>query len=226
MANETSVDALLQAAQFLEAASDDDPQRKRQNLKRQAQNYGNSRSTHNALEKNRRAQLRDCLELLRENVPFSDKMTTLSLLQSARRYIVILKRQSQEQDLCKRQLIEQNEELVHRLLELGAPVNVAPPAQHAQSGAAGEPVEEVCVESTEEGTGTDMPQPKRTHLLEAECETEVIIDVDSNNSDLEDSSSCSGSDGGISSTTIKWPVQEVVVTTSETSDGAVLDVGS
>ena len=34
--------------------------------------------------------MRDCLELLRENIPFSDKMTTLSLLQSARRYIVVM----------------------------------------------------------------------------------------------------------------------------------------
>ena len=132
--------------------------------------------------------------------------------------------------MCKQQLTEQNEELVHRLLELGAPVNITQPTQHSQSNTVSEPAQEVCVESAEEDTGTEVPQPKRAHLepaiLEAECETEVIIDVDSNNSDLEDSSSCSGSDGGITSTSIKWPVQEVVVTTSETSDSAVLDVGS
>ena len=132
--------------------------------------------------------------------------------------------------MCKQQLTEQNEELVHRLLELGAPVNITPPPQHSQENAVAEPAQEVCVESTDEDASVETPQPKRVHLeptiLEAECETEVIIDVDSNSSDLEDSSSCSGSDGGISSTSIKWSVQEVVVTTSETSDGAVLDVGS
>lgn len=132
--------------------------------------------------------------------------------------------------MCKQQLVDQHEELVHRLLELGAPVNITPPTLHSQDNATAEPVQEVCVESTEEDSNAEAPQPKRVHLeptiLEAECESEVIIDVDSNSSDLEDSSSCSGSDGGITSTSIKWPVQEVVVTTSETNDGGVLDVGS
>ena len=37
----------------------------------------------------RRAQLRDCLEVLRQHVPFPDKLTTLALLQSARKYIEV-----------------------------------------------------------------------------------------------------------------------------------------
>ena len=73
-----------------------------------------SRTTHNLLEKNRlvrvegvaggisaavltltflfscrRAQLRDCLEVLRQHVPFPDKLTTLALLQSAKKYIEV-----------------------------------------------------------------------------------------------------------------------------------------
>ena len=37
----------------------------------------------------RRAQLRDCLEVLRQHVPLPDKLTTLALLQSARKYIEV-----------------------------------------------------------------------------------------------------------------------------------------
>ncbi len=37
----------------------------------------------------RRAQLRDCLEVLRQHVPFPDKLTTLALLQSAKKYIEV-----------------------------------------------------------------------------------------------------------------------------------------
>jgi hypothetical protein len=204
MANDTnSVDALLQAAQFLEAANDGDDAQSKGRYKRPP-SY--CRSTHNILEKNRRAQLRDCLEVLRENVPFSDKMTTLSLLQSARRYIVILKRQKDEQDVCKQQLLKQNDSLSHRLVELGGPVCVTTSNQHLV-----EPLQEVFVEAME-------PGPKRIHLeptaILEECETEVIIDVDSNVSDCEESGSCSGSDGGISNNSIKWPMQEVVITTS------------
>ena len=37
----------------------------------------------------RRAQLRDCLEVLRQHVPLPDKLTTLALLQSAKKYIEV-----------------------------------------------------------------------------------------------------------------------------------------
>ena len=67
-----------------------------------------------------------------------------------------------------------------------------------------------------------VPPPKRIQLEQTaileECETEVIIDVDSNISDGEESGSCSGSDGGITNNSIKWPLQEVVVTTSTTAE--------
>ncbi len=37
----------------------------------------------------RRAQLRNCLEVLRQHVPLPDKLTTLALLQSAKKYIEV-----------------------------------------------------------------------------------------------------------------------------------------
>ena len=37
----------------------------------------------------RRAQLRDCLEVLRQHVLLPDKLTTLALLQSAKKYIEV-----------------------------------------------------------------------------------------------------------------------------------------
>ena len=47
------------------------------------------RILHHQIFVPRRAQLRDCLEILRSQVPFTDKLTTLSLLQSARKYIEV-----------------------------------------------------------------------------------------------------------------------------------------
>ena len=42
------------------------------------------------LSLHRRAQLRDCLEVLRQHVPLPDKLTTLALLQSAKKYIEVI----------------------------------------------------------------------------------------------------------------------------------------
>lgn len=50
------------------------------------------RSTHNELEKNRRAHLRNCLEKLKDIVPVgadSSRHTTLGLLNKAKHYIKV-----------------------------------------------------------------------------------------------------------------------------------------
>ena len=50
------------------------------------------RSTHNELEKNRRAHLRNCLEKLKDIVPLgadSSRHTTLGLLNKAKHFIKV-----------------------------------------------------------------------------------------------------------------------------------------
>ncbi|XP_015754771.1 PREDICTED: max dimerization protein 1-like [Acropora digitifera] len=91
-----NIDQLLQAARIIEQRDEAKKQtqapvkRDRKPTKR-SQSY--SRTTHNQLEKNRRAHLRDCLELLKELVPSPpehQKATTLALLQSAQQYIQVI----------------------------------------------------------------------------------------------------------------------------------------
>ena len=54
--------------------------------------FSHSRSTHNELEKNRRAHLRNCLEKLKDIVPVggdSSRHTTLGLLNKAKHFIKV-----------------------------------------------------------------------------------------------------------------------------------------
>lgn len=67
---------------------------------------GSSRFTHNELEKNRRANLRICLERLRDQVPASpdsNRHTTLGLLTRAREFIMML----EDRDRLNRRYKEQ-----------------------------------------------------------------------------------------------------------------------
>jgi len=67
-----------------------------------------NRSTHNELEKNRRAHLRNCLEKLKEIVPVgpeSSRHTTLGLLTKAKSYIKSLEDKERRQRLQREQLL-------------------------------------------------------------------------------------------------------------------------
>lgn len=79
------------------------------------------RATHNQLEKNRRKHLRDCLHSLRDLIPSSrdvSKVTTLSLLQSARQYIKVLENQDREAQNIKTRLCLEQERLRKQLTGL------------------------------------------------------------------------------------------------------------
>ncbi|XP_037077797.1 max dimerization protein 1-like [Pollicipes pollicipes] len=89
-----------------------------------------SRSTHNELEKNRRAHLRRCLERLRDQVPpgpDASRHTTLGLLTRARDYIRSLEDKDRMNHRCKRQLRRQQRRLASQLLDRRRPVE--PPRQ-------------------------------------------------------------------------------------------------
>ncbi|XP_072204325.1 max dimerization protein 3 isoform X2 [Excalfactoria chinensis] len=130
----SSIQVLLQAAEFLERRERRDrippclaeaehgyaspcPARPRQ-----AGSGG--RSVHNALEKHRRAQLRRCLEQLKQQVPLGagpTRSTTLSLLHRARLHIQRLQEQEVRARRVKDRLRSRQQSLRQRLEQLLSP---------------------------------------------------------------------------------------------------------
>ncbi|XP_075297925.1 max dimerization protein 3 isoform X2 [Opisthocomus hoazin] len=79
------------------------------------------RSVHNVLEKHRRAQLRHCLERLKQQVPVGvgpSRPTTLSLLHRARLHIQRLEEQELRARKAKDRLRDQQQSLRRRLERL------------------------------------------------------------------------------------------------------------
>lgn len=77
-----------------------------------------NRSTHNELEKNRRAHLRTCLEKLKEVVPLesdSSRHTTLGLLTKAKGFIKTLEERDQKQQMQIAELLARQRYLRNRL---------------------------------------------------------------------------------------------------------------
>ncbi|XP_039282683.1 max dimerization protein 1 [Nilaparvata lugens] len=127
-----SIAALLQAAEYLERrereaehgyASTAPPEDLRNMMKRpKTKKSQGSRTTHNELEKNRRAHLRNCLEKLKEMVPLGNEAsrhTTLGLLTKAKRFIKNLEVQERKHAIQKEQLSREQRYLRRRLEQLG-----------------------------------------------------------------------------------------------------------
>merc|ERR1711868_18879 len=130
---EMNIDTLLQAAEYLERRereaehgyasslpSSDVNQiisTKSQRLKSTKKAQG-SRSTHNELEKNRRAHLRSCLENLKDLVPVgadSSRHTTLGLLNKAKHFIKNLEERDKKSLSAKELLYREQRYLRRRL---------------------------------------------------------------------------------------------------------------
>lgn len=80
-----------------------------------------SRTTHNELEKNRRAHLRSCLEKLKDMVPLgpeASRHTTLGLLTKAKRFIKSLEEREKRHVGHKEQLAREQRYLRRRLTQL------------------------------------------------------------------------------------------------------------
>ncbi|XP_058483302.1 MAX network transcriptional repressor b isoform X2 [Solea solea] len=79
-----------------------------------------TREVHNKLEKNRRAHLKECFEMLKKNVPNVDekKTSNLSVLRSALRYIQTLKRKEKEYEHEMERLAREKIASQQRLSEL------------------------------------------------------------------------------------------------------------
>ncbi|XP_050421083.1 max dimerization protein 1-like [Adelges cooleyi] len=134
-----SIAALLQAAEYLERREREAEHGyaspmpitidlKGANVKRpKTKKSQGSRTTHNELEKNRRAHLRNCLEKLKEMVPLgheSSRHTTLGLLTKARRFIKNLESQEKKQMIHKDTLSREHRFLRRRLEQLTTTLNV------------------------------------------------------------------------------------------------------
>uniref|UniRef100_A0A672RS71 Max-binding protein MNT n=1 Tax=Sinocyclocheilus grahami TaxID=75366 RepID=A0A672RS71_SINGR len=79
-----------------------------------------TREVHNKLEKNRRAHLKECFDILKKNVPNVDekKTSNLSVLRSALRYIQTLKRKEKEYEHEMERLAREKIATQQRLAEL------------------------------------------------------------------------------------------------------------
>ncbi|MEE6479783.1 hypothetical protein FKM82_012374 [Ascaphus truei] len=133
----SNIQVLLQAAEYLERRERAEHgyasilpyettapgRRKRQ---RTYSNPDSVRSVHNELEKHRRAQLRRCLEQLKQQVPASldaSRHTTLSLLHRARQHIKKLEDQELRAKSLKEKLRTEQQRLRQRLKQLLPPVS-------------------------------------------------------------------------------------------------------
>ncbi|XP_005090200.1 max-interacting protein 1 [Aplysia californica] len=129
-----NITQLLQAAEFIERREREaehgyastlpmpeeysyNPSKRRSKSKK---GQGN-RSTHNELEKNRRAHLRRCLERLKDLVPLgvdSSRHTTLGLLTKARAFIKNLEEKERKALIMRDQLERENNQLQCRLEQM------------------------------------------------------------------------------------------------------------
>merc|ERR1712154_441244 len=133
---EMNIDTLLQAAEYIERRereaehgyasslpSSNQNQiisNKNQRLKNSTKKDHGSRSTHNELEKNRRAHLRSCLENLKALVPVgadSSRHTTLGLLNKAKHFIKNLEERDKK-SLSAKDLLHREQRYLRRRLEL------------------------------------------------------------------------------------------------------------
>merc|ERR1712193_335368 len=133
---EMNIETLLQAAEYIERRereaehgyasslpSSDQNQiisNKNLRLKSSTKKPQGSRSTHNELEKNRRAHLRSCLENLKDLVPVgadSSRHTTLGLLNKAKHFIKNLEERDKK-SLSAKDLLHREQRYLRRRLEL------------------------------------------------------------------------------------------------------------
>ncbi|XP_040859783.1 max dimerization protein 3 isoform X2 [Ochotona curzoniae] len=132
----SNIQVLLQAAEFLERREREAehgyaslcPHRSQGTIYRRRKRppqpaaLDSGRSVHNELEKRRRAQLKRCLEQLKQQMPLGAdcaRYTTLSLLRRARTHIQKLEEQEQRAQRLKEKLRSQQQSLRRQLERLG-----------------------------------------------------------------------------------------------------------
>uniref|UniRef100_A0A1B6MHE4 BHLH domain-containing protein n=1 Tax=Graphocephala atropunctata TaxID=36148 RepID=A0A1B6MHE4_9HEMI len=205
-----SIAALLQAAEYLERrereaehgyASTLPPDDLRSVLKRpkNKKSQGN-RTTHNELEKNRRAHLRNCLEKLKEMVPLgheASRHTTLGLLTKAKRFIKNLENQERKHEIQKEHLSREQRYLRRRLEQLGS--------LHTKRRSVSE-----CSISTVSSTNSSRSSssaPASSPSSISESDEVDVIGYTSNQSDTDDHST--SSDSGVAMSTSRLTLADM-----------------
>ncbi|XP_071093011.1 max-binding protein MNT-like isoform X1 [Haliotis cracherodii] len=89
---------------------------------RDKRRYGGAgtREVHNKLEKNRRAHLKECFEVLKKQIPFMEdkKTSNLSILRGSLKYIQNLKRKEKEYEMELQRLAQEKSRLRDRIATL------------------------------------------------------------------------------------------------------------
>ncbi|XP_067936124.1 max-interacting protein 1-like [Watersipora subatra] len=174
-------------------------ERTKPNIKPTSNNSSNhkkhqgNRTTHNELEKNRRAHLRFCLEKLKDMVPLgsdSTKHTTLGLLTKAKAFIRALEEKEKKQCMIKDNLSREHRYLKRRLDSL----------KHlrAYRNSRAERTISECSSSTLSNSSTSS----------ISTEEQDEVDVIGSNDDSDDHQSSVGSDGGMIVTTKKLSLMD------------------
>ncbi|BET01718.1 Helix-loop-helix DNA-Hypothetical protein domain [Nesidiocoris tenuis] len=220
-----SIAALLRAAEYLERrereaehgyASTLPPDDLRNVIKRpKTKKSQGSRTTHNELEKNRRAHLRNCLEKLKEMVPLggdSSRHTTLGLLTKAKRFIKSLEQQERRAAVQKDHLHREHRFLRRKLESLcgGSVDNVNVGGVSTKRRSISE-----CSASTVSSNHSNISALSSFHLSSpssiSESDEVDVIGYTSNQSDSDDHSSIQSmsSDSGVAMSTSRLSLADM-----------------
>lgn len=164
-----------------------------------------SRSTHNELEKNRRAQLRTCLEKLKDLVPLgpeSARHTTLGLLTRAKHFIKTLEERDRRHLQHKDQLNREQRFLRRKLEQLidGSPSSSTSSSSSSQMNKRRANSLSECSTSTNGSSASSLTSSVSSETGIAAFYDEVdVIGYGSHGSDLDDQLSVqsASSDSGI-----------------------------
>uniref|UniRef100_S4R7M3 MAX dimerization protein 1 n=1 Tax=Petromyzon marinus TaxID=7757 RepID=S4R7M3_PETMA len=160
-------------------------------------------STHNELEKNRRAHLRKCLERLKEMVPLEaecSRHTTLGLLNKAKNHIKRLEEQDRRAQHQKDQLEREHRYLRRRLEQLqGAPATV----ERMRTDSLGSALSSERSDSDREEVDVDVESLELS--VGGETDSLSVGSVSDGESSGSSILASSASDGGYSSSSLKWP---------------------
>nr|AGC92720.1 max dimerization-like protein [Heliconius erato] len=155
-----------------------------------------SRTTHNELEKNRRAHLRSCLEKLKDMVPLgpeASRHTTLGLLTKAKRFIKVKEREKRHSS-HKEQLAREQRYLRRRLAQLRARRDVTRPLEESAMAHA-HATRADSLSSIESSSGVSTAERSPSSVSESD---EVdVIGYTSNQSDSESLVSGHSGDSGV-----------------------------
>uniref|UniRef100_A0A1B6DNF4 BHLH domain-containing protein n=1 Tax=Clastoptera arizonana TaxID=38151 RepID=A0A1B6DNF4_9HEMI len=213
-----SIAALLQAAEYLERrereaehgyASTLPPDDLRSVIKRpKTKKSQGSRTTHNELEKNRRAHLRNCLEKLKEMVPLgheASRHTTLGLLTKAKRFIKNLELQERKHASHKEQLSREQRFLRRRLEQLGSAYITKRRSVSECSIST--------ISSTNSSRSSSSSVPASSPSSISESDEVDVIGYTSNQSDSDDHSSVqsTSSDSGVAMSTSRLTLSEMEI---------------